>query len=89
MRVGKFRVLNKTLNSKLIDVKFYNQVLFTNIFILSQRKIPANKCTEFKAICDDFDDIQDGDDVPEYKVRIDKKNNKPVFKRKMVKKLQE
>lgn len=83
MRVGRFRISNKKLNTKLIDEKFYNQVLFTNIFVLNKTKNNAKKCTEFKAICDDFDDIQDGDEIPEYKVSIDRKNNKPIFKRKM------
>jgi len=81
MRVGKFKIENRFLNSKRIDNKFYVQMALSKVFITDQRKDPVNKCTNFKGICDEFDDIKDGDEVPEYTVEIHKKENKVTFTR--------
>lgn len=81
MRVGKFKIQNRFLNSKRIDNKFYVQMALSKVFITEQKNDPIDKCTNFKGICDDFDEIKEGDEIPEYDVVIDKKNNKAKFTR--------
>lgn len=81
MRIGKFKVSQKLLKSKRIDHKFYLQVLFFEVIIINAD--PVDDDIEYKAICDQFDDIQEGEEVPEYEVLILEKENRVEFKRKV------
>ena len=81
MRVGKFKVPERMLNSKRIDQKYYLRVLFTGLFITESSYIKAEDKVLYKAIGDQFDDIQDGEVVPEYEALIDKKSSTAIFKR--------
>ena len=81
MRVGRFKVPERMLNSKRIDQKYYLRVLFTGLFITESTYIKAEDKVLYKAIGDQFDDIKDGEVVPEYEVLIDKKTSTAIFKR--------
>jgi hypothetical protein len=79
MRIGKFVVKQSTLKSKKIDTKFYLQVLFRSAVIVSEVVNKLNKTIEYKAICDQFDDVKEGDEVPYYTYQIIRKENKVKF----------
>ena len=81
MRVGKFKVPERMLSSKRIDQKYYLRVLFTGLFITESSYIKAEDKVLYKAIGDQFDDIKDGEAVPEYEALIDKKSSTAIFKR--------
>ena len=81
MRVGRFKVPERMLNSKRIDQKYYLRVLFTGLFITESTYIKAEDKVLYKAIGDQFDDIQDGEAIPEYEALIDKKSSIAIFKR--------
>lgn len=81
MRVGIFKVPEKMLKSKRIDQKYYLRVLFTGLFITESTYIKAEDKVMYKAIGDQFDDIKDGEEVPEYEVLIDEKKSTAIFKR--------
>lgn len=81
MRIGKFKVSQKLLKSKRIDHKFYLQVLFFAVIIMNAD--PVDNDVEYQAICDQFDDIQESEEVPEYEVFIIEKENRVEFKRKV------
>ncbi len=79
MRIGRFKVKQNFLKTKAIDRKFYLQMLMTSVIISKQREDKKDRSVEFQAICDQFEDITDGDDVPQYSFKIDKKNNRIIF----------
>ena len=81
MRIGKFKVSQKLLKSKRIDHKFYLQVLFFEVIIMSAD--PVGDDVEYKAICNQFDDIKEGKEIPDYEVFIIEKENRVEFKRKV------
>ena len=81
MRIGKFKVSQKLLKSKRIDHKFYLQVLFFEVIIMNAD--PVADEVEYKAICEQFDDIKDGEAIPDYEVFIIEKENRAEFKRKV------
>ncbi|XCH78861.1 MAG: hypothetical protein WHF31_15265 [Candidatus Dehalobacter alkaniphilus] len=81
MRIGIFKVPEKMLKSKRIDQKFYVHMLFTGLFITESTYIKAEDKVMYKAIGEQFDDVNDGDTIPEYEVLIEQKNNKAIFKR--------
>ena len=83
MRIGRFKVSQKLIRSKQIDQRYYLQVLFTSVFITRTKPLKESKEVEYHAICDQFDEINEEDDVPEYEVRIIKKENRVEFKRKV------
>ena len=75
------------LRSKRIDDKFYLQVLFTGLFITEANYIKIEDKVEYRAIGNVFDDINDGDEVPEYDVIVNHKKNIAEFKRKVSEKV--
>lgn len=79
MRIGKFEVKQSTLKSKNIATKFYLQVLFRSAAVMSEVVNKVNKTIEYKAICDQFDDLKEGDEVPYYTYQIIRKENKVKF----------
>jgi len=79
MRIGRFKIKQRMLRSKEIDKKFYLQVLFTTV-IISKKKIDSKKKeVEYTAICDQFEDIAEGEAIPEYTFKIIRKENRIEF----------
>ncbi|MGB7594583.1 MAG: hypothetical protein WBL80_03355 [Erysipelotrichaceae bacterium] len=87
MRIGRFKVPQIMLRSKRIDEKFYLQVLFTGLFITEANYLKAEDKVEYKAIGKVFDDINDGDTIPDYDVFVNHKKNIAEFKRKVSEKV--
>lgn len=83
MRIGRFRISQTLLKSSRIDHRYYLQVLFTSIFIMRITPIKASKEVEYQAMCDQFDEVHEKDDIPEYELQIIRKENRIEFKRKV------
>jgi hypothetical protein len=64
-RIGKFRI-----NREVMDNWRQANGLLTNVFVLRCEFMEADRCFHYVALCDEFEEVQLGEEPPEYEVIV-------------------
>lgn len=80
-RIGKFSIIRN--EGKHDFARWYDaaQCVLETCVVVSAEAITTHNTIEYYAISSQFDEVSDGDEVPEYIAVIDSTDNHPTFVR--------